>query len=377
MRHLLVTNDYPPKIGGIQNYLWELWRRLPPDDVTVLTTRYHGSAAFDRAAPHRIERMHEPVLLPSLALRRRVAGLAAEVGAQAVVLDPALPLSVLGPWLGLPYAVVLHGAEVTVPGRLPVSKQVLGQVLQRARLLISAGGYPEAEARHAIGAGPVPPVVQVPPGVDTARFVPLDEAGRAAARARFGLPAGRPLVVSVSRLVPRKGMDTLIDAAALLAPDHPGLTVAIAGGGRDRRRLDQRIASAGAPVRMLGRVADADLPALYAAADVFVLLCRTRWAGLEQEGFGIVLLEAAAAGVAAVAGRRGGAAEAVDDGVTGLIVDPPDDAAAAAAAIGALLADPARRAEMGAAARARAERRFAYDTLACHLQGALASLAVG
>src|SRR5439155_17481918 len=131
--------------------------------------------------------------------------------------------------------------------------------------------------------------------------------------------------VSVSRLVPRKGMDTLIQATALLAAARPDVTLAIAGGGRDRGRLERLVRTSGAPVRLLGRVDDDRLPSLYGCADVFAMLCRNRWRGLEQEGFGIVFLEAAAAGVAQVAGDSGGAAEAVIDGGTGRVVTRPDD----------------------------------------------------
>ena len=375
IRHLLVTNDFPPKVGGIQSYLWELWRRLPPDDFAVLTSPYAGADAFDAEQPFRVIRTREPVLLPHPVMTRRIRALAAEFGARAVVLDPAVPLGLVGPELGLPYAAVLHGAEVTVPGRLPVTRQLLARVLRDASLLISAGGYPEAEARRAEGR--LPPVVRIPPGVDTGRFVPLAPLERAGARARLGLPAAGPLVLSVSRLVPRKGMDTLIEAAARLARSgrHPGLTVAIAGSGRDRGRLERLVARTGAPVVLLGRVPEADLPALYAAADVFVLSCRTRWAGLEQEGFGIVFLEAAAAGVASVAGDSGGAAEAVADGETGIVVGRPSDPAAVARAVEKLLDDPDLRRRQAEAARDRAVREFAYDVLAGRLRDALDGLA--
>jgi phosphatidylinositol alpha-1,6-mannosyltransferase len=366
MRHLLVTNDFPPKIGGIQSYLWELWRRLPPEDVTVLTTPYRDADLWDRRQGFRIERTREPVLLPNPVLRHHIRGLAAEVGAEAVVLDPGLPLGAIGPGLGLPYAVVLHGAEVTIPGRLPASRQLLRKVVRSASLLIAAGGYPEAEARRAAG-GAVPPVVQVPPGVDTERFVPLAAIDKAAARARLGLPAGGPLVVSVSRLVPRKGMDTLIEAAARVAPRHPDLVVAIAGAGRDHGRLEQLVRRTGAPVRLLGRVPDVELPGLYGCADVFALCCRTRWRGLEQEGFGIVFLEAAAAGIPSVAGQSGGAAEAVADGETGIVVHDPDDPVKVAAAIERLLDDPELASRWGQAARRRAEQEFDYDLLAAKL----------
>ncbi len=375
MRHLLVTNDFPPKIGGIQSYLWELWRRLPPGDVTVLTTPHRGARRFDAEQPFRVVRSREPVLLPNPHLARRIRSLAAETAAQAVILDPALPVGLVGPALGLPYAVVLHGAEVAVPGRVPAARQLLAWVVGRASLVIAAGSYPEAEVRRVMGPRSVPPVVQVPPGVDIRRFVPLQGIDRAAWRTRLGLPASGPLVVSVSRLVPRKGMDTLIAATALLAPEYPDLSVAIAGEGRDRGRLERRIKSTGAPVRLLGRVADVDLPKLYGAGEIFVLCCRTRWAGLEQEGFGIVFLEAAAAGVASIAGESGGAADAVKDGTTGLVVSDPDDPKALARQLRVLLGDPALASRLGQEARRRVASEFAYEHLAARLGTAIEAMA--
>jgi phosphatidylinositol alpha-1,6-mannosyltransferase len=168
-------------------------------------------------------------------------------------------------------------------------------------------------------------------------------------------------------------MDVLIDAAAALVPTHPELCVAIGGDGRDRTRLERRVERTEAPVRLLGRVAHEDLPALYACGDAFAMLCRNRWAGLEQEGFGIVFLEAAAAGVPQVAGDSGGAAEAVADGATGWVVARPDDAGAVAAALARLLDDPVRARAMGQAARQRAVEGFSYDVLARRLGAALSA----
>lgn len=367
--HLLVTNDFPPKVGGIQSYLWELWRRLPPDSTTVLTTPYEGAAEWDAAQAYRVERTREPVLLPQPLLVRHIDRLAADVDAELVVLDPALPVGLVGPHLARPYGVILHGAEVTIPGRLPGTHLALRRVLRGAEVVIAAGGYPAAEGERA--AGRSLPTTIVPPGVDVERFRPLDAGQRLAARRRLGLPEEGRLVVSLSRLVPRKGMDVLIRSAARLADGRPDLQVAIAGSGRDRGRLDRLVAETGAPVRLLGRVPDEDLPDLYGCADVFAMLCRSRWAGLEQEGFGIVFLEAAAAGVAQVAGESGGSAEAVVDGETGLVVGDPDDVDAVTAALAALLDDPDRRARMGVAARARAEAEFAYEVLVDRLAGAL------
>ncbi|CAB4596419.1 MAG: glycosyltransferase [Actinobacteria bacterium] len=372
MKHLLVTNDFPPKIGGIQSLLWEWWRRLPPDSFAVLTSPYQGAAEFDDAQPFRIQRTPEPVLLPHPWMVRRIDAMAREVGADLVVLDPAVPLGIVGPSLRLPYDVVLHGAEVTVPGRLPVSKQVLSHVLRRARHVVAAGGYPAAEAEHA--AGRKLPITVVPPGVDVDRFHPLTDAERLAARAHFGLPADAELIVAISRLVPRKGFDTAIRAVAKLALRRPDLVLAISGGGRDEPRLRRLAADLGAPVRFLGRVSNDDLPRLYGCADVYSMLCRNRWGGLEQEGFGIVFVEAAACGVPQVAGDSGGAAEAVADGETGIVVRRPEDVDEVVAAYTALLDDPIRARAMGLAGRERAVTQFSYDVLAERLGRSLGAL---
>src|SRR3954453_8406249 len=149
MKHLLVTNDFPPKIGGIQSLLWEWWRRLPPESCAVLTSPYAGAAAFDRAQPFHIERVREAALLPHPWMVARIDEMAARVGADLVVLDPAFPLGLVGPSLRLRYDVIPHGAGVTVPGRLPFSRPLLGNVLRNARQVIAGGGYPAAEAEHA------------------------------------------------------------------------------------------------------------------------------------------------------------------------------------------------------------------------------------
>jgi phosphatidylinositol alpha-1,6-mannosyltransferase len=231
---------------------------------------------------------------------------------------------------------------------------------------VAAGGYPLAEAERAAGCS-LPSVV-VPPGVDVDWFVPLDHEQRLAARRRFGFPDDAPVVLGLSRLVPRKGFDTLVEAAAGLRRRHPDLVIAIGGTGRDRPRLERLAARLDVPVHFLGRVDTEDLPRLYGCADVFAMLCRNRWAGLEQEGFGIVFLEAAATGVAQVAGRSGGSHEAVVDGVTGHVVD---GARAAEAALARLLDDPVRRRAMGEASRTRVESELTYDVLARRLHDAI------
>ena len=361
MTSILATNDFPPKVGGIQSYLYELWRRLPPSATTVLTTRYAGDRAWDAGHPFRTERMRERFLLPTRAMAQRVDDLAREVRADVVFLDPMLPLGLIGPRLtAAPYVVIAHGAEVTVYGRLPVTRRRARRVLAGAAGIVAAGEYPAAMASRVVGREL--PTIVIPPGVDPERFRPLDPPARRAARLELGLDPDAPLVVGVSRLVPRKGFDVLLDAVEGL----DGVHVAVAGSGRDHGRLVRRARRLGGRATILGRVGDDVLPRLYAAADVFAMLCRDRWGGLEAEGFGIVFVEAAACGVPAIAGRSGGSHDAVVDGETGFVVEPRD-VRGVRDTIDRVLRDRALRTRLGEAARARAVGSLSYDALAQRL----------
>lgn len=370
MTHILVTNDYPPKVGGIQNYLWELWRRLPQDSFEVLTSPHSDSSSFDVEQAHQIWRYDRPWLGPSRRLCARVRDLADRTNSSLTILDPTLPLGAIGPRLGVPYATVLHGAEVSVPARIPIARRWLSTVLDEASLVISASRFAEAEASRG-WPDRIDDTVYVPPGVDTDKFVPFSESERAAHRRRLGLDPERLLVVGISRLVPRKGFDVLVAASARLARSGRSLDVLIAGSGRDEQRLRRLVAQAQAPVRLLGFVEPAELPALYASADVFVMLCRSRWLGLEQEGFGIVFVEAAAAGCPQIAGGSGGAAEAVAHGYSGLVVEDPTDVDSVAQAIDLLIQNPDHRKRLAAQARRHAVENFDYDRLAGTLAVAL------
>ncbi len=374
-RHLLVTNDFPPKVGGIQSYLWELWQRLDPTSFSVLTATSDPEAErFDLACARKgidIVRISNRILFfPTKRIKAAIEAQVTRTGADLVIMDPAFPLGSLAGSLSVRCVQILHGAEVTIPGRLPLTKSMLRRALQRSAGIIAAGPYPEREGRRLSGPNDT---LQIPPGVDTKRFTPLNEEQTSLVRARFGVAPSAHLVVSVSRLVPRKGMDTLIKAAAKLHDSSPGIEVIIGGTGRDTKRLTRLIKRSGAPVRLVGRVADDELPELIAAADLMVMACRNRWFGLEQEGFGIVFLEAASCGVPQIAGRSGGASDAVVDGETGIIVERPRDAAQLADVIASLLRDPERRQAMGRAGRDRAVASFDYDVLAHRLGDALAS----
>ena len=362
MRHLLVTNDYPPKVGGIQSYLWEIYRRLPQDKVVVYTTPHPDSESFDQKQTHKIVRSKQRVLLPTRQVANQIRSVAEAENIDFIMFDPAVPIGILGPKIGIPYGVILHGAEVTIPGRVPIARTLIANVLQHAKLVVTAGDYSTKEAIRA--AKQNLPVCVIPPGVDVDRFKPLDERARSTVRERFNFKDDDEVILTLSRLVPRKGMDVLISATSELMKTRPRVHLLIAGTGRDLRRLKALAQSTNAPVTFLGFVSDDEVSELYGMADVFGMICRVRWGGLEQEGFGIVFLEAAACGVPQIAGRSGGADEAVLEGETGFVVDDPTDSNAVKQALEKLLTDSETKQEMGRNSRARAEKEFSYDYLA-------------
>lgn len=363
-RHLLVTNDFPPKVGGIQSYLYEIWRRLEPGRAVILTASSHPEAeSFDDHADITIERIAARTLfLPTMGALRAVRAAVRRHEPDLVLFDPAWPLGLLGQFLSVPYGVVVHGAEVTVPGHLPLAASSLRSVLARASVVVSAGSYPEAQTRR-VAAEYHPPALQVPPGVDVRRFHPLDEISRARAREAAGVGPDELLVTSYSRLVPRKGFDTLIRASGQLRNSFPNLRIQIGGTGRDQRRLRALARRCNAPVEFVGRVDDERLNDWLNASDLFVMACRSRWLGLEAEGFGIVFVEAAAAGRAVVVGRSGGSTDALRDHETGLLVTHPARVGELADAIRDLLGDEKVRSEMGERAREFAEETYDWDRI--------------
>jgi phosphatidylinositol alpha-1,6-mannosyltransferase len=367
-RHLLVTNDFPPKTGGIQTYLHELWRRLEIGRAVVLTAASHEDAAiFDASADVVIERVPTSTLfLPSWRAYRAIEAAITRHQPELVLLDPAWPLGLLGPWLSRPYGVILHGAEVTIPRRLPFVASSLRYVLRRARVAICAGPFPEREARRN-AAETLCPVIQIPPGVDASLYHPLPEHERREVRAALGFADDDFLVASWSRLVPRKGFDTLIRASAQLRETLPSLRVLIGGQGRDRDRLEKLATRLGAPVTFLGYVPDDEQSRWVGACDLMVMDCRSRWWGFEQEGFGIVFVEAAAAGLAPVAGRSGGSQDAVRDGRTGVVINNPRSVKELAGVIASLVVDDDERHRLARHALEVARENFDWDLLAGEL----------
>ncbi len=367
MRTLVVTNDFPPRAGGIQAYVHALAVRQPPGEVVVYAPAWKQAAAFDAAQPFPVVRHPGSLMLPVPAVLRRAREIARAEDCDRVWFGAAAPLALLARPLGLTRAVAsTHGHEVGW-ALLPGTRQALRRIGTDVDVVTYLGAYTRARLEPALG--PRATLERLPSGVDTAAFRP--GAGGAEVRARLGL-ADRPVVVCVSRLVPRKGQDVLIRALPAIRERVPGAALLCVGGGPDAPRLHRLAAQEGVAndVVLTGSVPWEQLPAHYDAGDVFAMPCRTRRAGLEVEGLGIVFLEASATGLPVVAGRSGGSPDAVLDGVTGHVVDG-QEVADVAEAVAGLLADPERARTMGAAGRAWVEQEWRWDLLAERLRGLL------
>ena len=363
---LVVANDFPPRFGGVQQYVFNLVSNLPADRVTVLAPRWEGWREHDAALPFRVVRYAGHSVVPLGGARDRVVSLARESRSEVALLASGLPVMGHARSLkeaGVPSVVLTHGVEYWAAS-LPGSRQLMRRWLSDSSRVCVISDYTRRRVAPVVPKGI--PVSLCPPGVDVERFSP-DVPG-SAVRDHFGF-GERPLIVCVSRLVPRKGQDVLIRAMPLIRRDHPDAVLLLVGEGSYRRRLEalSTHAPTGSVVFAGGVPAD-ELPAYHAAADVFAMPCRSRLAGLEVEGFGIVFMEAAATGKAVVAGDSGGAAEAVIDGETGVVVDGSDHEVVAGA-ISDLLSDPDRAERMGQAGRVRAVGGYAWSEIASDVAG--------
>jgi phosphatidyl-myo-inositol dimannoside synthase len=371
-RTLLVTNDFPPRTGGIQTYLHAFADRLPRGELAVYAPAWPGAAEFDAASPVPVHRHETSLMLPVPAVAARAVALAREHGATTVWFGAAAPLALLGPHLSRRAGVErvvgsTHGHEVgwsMVPG----GRQTLRRIGADADVLTTISRY--TRSRVAAAFGPQAALEVLPAGIDTERFRP-DPAARAELRRHYRV-GDAPLVVCVSRLVARKGQDVLIRALPLVRDRVPGARLLVVGDGPAAARLRRLAAACGVAehVVFVGAVPAADLPAHHAVGDVFAMPCRTRGGGLDVEGLGIVLLEAAAAGLPVVAGESGGAPETVQEGRTGHVVDGRD-VGAVASAVASLLADPDRARAMGAAGRAWMRKEWAWPARVARLRALL------
>jgi phosphatidylinositol alpha-1,6-mannosyltransferase len=362
-RTLVVTNDFPPRQGGIQTFVAALLDRRPPESLVVLASDHPGSAEHDAALPYEVVRAPTSMLLPTPAAARAVARLAREHDCRTAFFGAAAPLGLLAPALrraGVTRLVgATHGHEtgwVSLPGARAMMRRIAADL----DVLTYISEYTRGKLAPAL-ADRVQ-LAQLSPGVDVEAFTPA--ADGAAVRARYGL-GDAPVVVCVSRLVPRKGQDVLVAAWPRVLARHPDARLLLVGGGPSEGALRRTVAARGLgdSVVLTGGVPAPELPQHYAAGDVFAMPCRTRRAGLDVEGLGMVYLEAAACGRPVVAGTSGGAPETVREGVTGHVVDPHSPAAVAEVLVG-LLDDPRRARAMGAAGRRWVEERWSWTSIA-------------
>ena len=372
-RTLIVTNDFPPRTGGIESFVLAMAQRMPAGSVVVHTARQRGHGAFDATLPFPVVRDRSPLLLPTPAITARVARTAREQGCDRVWFGAAAPLALMAPALrrsGVVRTVATtHGHEIwwaTVPG----ARSVLRAIGERNDVLTYLGAY----CRRRISAPLTPAararMAQLTPGVDVEAFHP--GAGGADIRARHGL-GERPVVVCVSRMVARKGQDVLVRALPAIAARVPDVVLLLVGDGPHRRAVERLAARSGveAHVVLAGRVSWDQSPAYYDAGDVFCMPTRTRLAGLEPEALGICFLEAAATGLPVVAGDSGGAPDAVLDGQNGVVVDGRD-VGQVAEQVTRLLLDRKLSAEMGRRGRDWVRERWLWDQQAHRLQALLA-----
>ena len=372
MRTLVITNDYPPRPGGIQSFVHALAIRQPVGSVVVYAPAWRGAAAFDARLPYPVVRHPTSLMLPVPSVLRRARQIARAEDCTAVLFGAAAPLGLLAPALRNPsikrFVALTHGHEAGW-AQLPGARSLLRRIGTGVDVVTYLGEYTRGRIARALSPAAAARMVQLPPGVDEAEFRP--GAGGADIRNRLGL-ANRPVVVCVSRLVPRKGQDTLILSLPEIRRRVPETAVLIVGGGPYRKRLEQMVADArlSRDVIFTGSVPWADLPGYFDAGDVFAMPCRTRRGGLDVEGLGLVYLEASATGLPVVAGDSGGAPDAVIDGETGYVVDGRSPAQVVER-IADLLNDPAKAQELGRRGRAWVERAWRWDLIADRLHGLL------
>ena len=375
MRVLLVTNDFPPTIGGIQSYLRDFINTLPPQDVVVFASTQDAIAAadWDGQAAYRVYRWPRRIMLPTPATARRMQQIIRAENIDVVWFGAAAPLALMARAARAAGArriiASTHGHEVGW-SMLPGARQVLRVIGSHCDVITYISDYTLSRFRAAFGE---PTFEWLPSGVDSHRFSPLSAAQCQAVRSQLGWRTSGHYVVCISRLVPRKGQDQLVRLWPDVLTHFPDATLVIVGGGSRRftarlRRLAGNLADD--RIVFTGRVGEECMSHMLHAADVFAMPCRTRGGGLDVEGLGIVYLEAQAAGIPVIAGRSGGAPETVIP-ESGIVVDGSSQQNILAALI-ALLSDPKRRRDMGRWGRSFVERSWTWERMGARLRRILA-----
>jgi phosphatidylinositol alpha-1,6-mannosyltransferase len=362
---LVLTNDFPPRPGGIQFFVHALALRLPPENVTVYAPAWEGAAMFDAEQPFPVVRHPTSLMLPVPSVARRAERIIEREGCDIVLFGAAAPLGLLAPRLrkaGARRLIALtHGHEAGWAA-LPAARGLLRRIGDSVDTVTCLGDYTRARLARALSPAAAARMTRLTPGVDTSEFHP--GSGGQAIRERFGL-GDRPVVVCVSRMVPRKGQDTLIHAWPLVLANVPGATLLLVGDGPYRDRLERMARHLGVAgsVIFAGAPSRAELPAYFDAGNVFAMPCRTRRRGLDVEGLGMVFLEAAATGLPVVGGDSGNSADAIRDGETGYVVSGRS-VADLAERLNRLLSDPGAARAMGDKGMAWVQQEWRWEIIA-------------
>ncbi len=336
---LCITNDFGPRAGGIETFVIGLIERLPKHSVIVYTSSQEGSAPFDARWREEfgveVIRDRSRILLPTFRVGRNVQKLARERAITRVFFGAAAPLGLLSHGLrkvGVKKIVALtHGHEVWWAKLWPFNR-LMRRIGTGVDHLTYLGDFTRSAISKALSEEAIDSMVKIAPGIDTNHFAPQSESAQL--KAELGL-TGKKVLVSVGRLVHRKGQDTLVEALPLILKEIPDAHLMFVGEGPRKKFMQQRAEKLGisSHITFIGRIHYQDLPKYICVGDIFAMPSRSRLAGLEVEGLGIVYLEASACGLPVLGGLSGGAPDAVIDGQTGLVVDGTSPQAVARAAV--------------------------------------------
>lgn len=369
---LVVTNDFGPRSGGIETFIHGLLEQASKNqqrNFVVLTSRQTPQEEvikFDQKMWEnnqiRVVRDTAKVLLPTRRLAKKATDLFVVHKCENVIFGSSAPLGLLAKSLrrvGAKHIVALtHGHEVWW-ARMPLFSALLRRIGAQADQMTYLGEFTRGAVANALLREDHSKLVHLPPGVDLTRFIPA--AKSLELQKKWGVE-GAPVIVSIGRLVPRKGSDQLIKAMPEVLKQFPKCKLLLVGTGNYKKRLEKLVHNLKVQdsVIFTGRVAHDLLPAYYRLGDIFAAPCRSRYGGLEVEGLGIVYLEASACGVPVIAGKSGGAPDAVLDGKTGILVNGRDHLEISGALI-KLLADEKLRDQMGTAGRVWMEQLWSWE----------------
>lgn len=353
---LCITNDFGPRAGGIESFVIGLVERLPKNTVIVYTSAQDKSELYDRQWRENfgveVIRDKARILLPTPGVAYCISSLVKDREIKTAFFGAAAPLALLSPTLrraGVKKIVALtHGHEVWWSKIWPLT-WAMKTIARNVDHLTYLGEFTRNVISQPISASAKAAMVRIAPGIDTDHFAPVDSSEL---KKSLGFIHKR-IIVSVGRLVHRKGQDILIEAMPEVLQEIPDAHLLLIGEGPYRQYLQSRVKQLqiDSHVTFIGRITFSDLPHYICLGEIFVMPSRSRFAGLEVEGLGIVYLEASACGLPVIAGNSGGAPDAVRDGVTGLVIDGRDPRSVAQS-ISELLLDPERARQMGRAGRA-------------------------